>query len=99
MKLQICIIAALALSLVSAEVPFTTFKDSDDLFNVITRGDHRVYILFLYDSVWTVNPDKNFLANYVEEERHKLQHVAGKHGDKVLLAEIDIRKGDFNYAL
>ena len=79
------------------------FKDTDHLFDTVLDGDHRIYVLFFYDSAVEAEEGNEKLTyelqEHVSHEKEALNENLERFDDRVFYAEIDVARGDFVEAL
>ena len=74
------------------------FSGTDDLFDTVLTGDHKIYVLFFYSSSEMLQDGNQELHEHVQHEKEQLVDALQTFDDNVYFAEIDTSKGDFTEA-
>ena len=73
------------------------------MFDEVLDGDHRIYVLFFFDSGALGDTGDEELSSelheHVHHEKEALNDNLEKFDDRVFFAEIDVAMGDFTDAL
>ena len=75
------------------------FRNSDDVFEYVTTGDHQIYILFIYNPQWAAHEVHHPMKARYDLEKQDLLSIIGKYGREVHFSEINVQSGDFTALL
>ncbi|CAI2383045.1 unnamed protein product [Moneuplotes crassus] len=75
------------------------FKNSEDVFEFVTNGNHQVYILFIYNPQWAAEEIHHPMKARYDLERSELQKIIGQYGRNIHYSEINVASGDFTQLL
>ena len=77
-----------------------TFSGTDDLFDTILTGDHKIYVIFFFNSeAMHAQEGDQELHEHVIQEKQDLSDSLEQFDDNVNFIEIDTAKGDYTEAM
>ena len=76
-----------------------SYRNTDDLFDHVLTGDHKIYVLFFFNSNDMNAEGNQELNEHVHHEKTEIAESLEQFDDNVYFTEIDTATGDFTEAL